>query len=434
MKLFEELTQDEEFKFLVSEGLSGSLNDMAHSYLISQGYSGTIDDMLKQSRGGLLGTFSTLEGPQVPTSIDLVSYDGSSGVVVDLGNGSITYETSSWSRYPVSLSGEVWTTMEKSGVLPGSTKIGGLTSTLNPTYNLLGRDKGADSWKFNDFSGSTHLRGLVGAMGVGETVQIDAIKYKEMGDIKSKPVDIVVLMGQSLGLGTDSVMDGDLDGWTDANMSAVHLTSDDTIVAGEEFPLTAPLNHQNGGRSGVCPAVHMGKTIEGYTEAGRRVLFLAANWGGSSLVTGEAHWDPSTGLAYSAMKTTLDSILSSLPSGSRVKCMVWDHGQSEYASLASGAYQSAVNSLVSTFRGEYGNVPVFVSGNIPAATATLASNLISAQESFATGSGSAYEMSDCIFVARTEGMVTIDGTHPDAASQRTHGVNLGLAWRSRFIV
>ena len=376
--------------------------------------------------------FSSFAASLAPVSLSLQGHSNTSGVVADVGVSAISYESSSWSSYPVSISeNEVWASLSKTDGVNGSTSVTGLSPTLVPDGNpILGRDKGTDSWIFSSWGASTSIRALTGAMTAGDTVQIDALKYQEMDTILALPTDIIITFGQSLGLGTDDYMDNIAHSWTDARMSVVHMTSDDSIVAGLEYPLCAPINHQNGGRSGVCPIVTMGKDIEGFTQDGRRTTFVAANWAGSDLIGGL--WEPDVGAAYLAMVAQVDALLAASPAGSRVILGIWDHGQSEYANLASGAYQSAVMALIAAVRTRYGDMPIFVSGNIPAATATLSQELIDAQASLDSDSGSQYAIADCTFVPRTAAMQTIDGTHPRGVDQDTHGRNLAAAFISRF--
>ena len=126
MKLFEELTQDEEFKFLVSEGLSGSLNDMVVKYLISQ-------DVDKSSINSMTSKWKAGVSLSTPLSYTV---GGNADSIAASGNTSTTFSSlsigsepaSGRKRYVVVVEGGA-SAFADSNISTTSLTIGGITAT-----------------------------------------------------------------------------------------------------------------------------------------------------------------------------------------------------------------------------------------------------------------------------------------------------------------
>lgn len=84
MYIFSNSNNDEEFKALRAEGLTGSLNDMQYKYLRQQGFTGSLVDMYSQWLKTPAITYTTLQSWVAPFSdISDLTFVGASNAIVD---------------------------------------------------------------------------------------------------------------------------------------------------------------------------------------------------------------------------------------------------------------------------------------------------------------------------------------------------------------
>lgn len=331
------------------------------------------------------------------------------------------------------LSGDI--TVITNGTVEAGTYRARLLSTTH-TALALRNQGGMQAWDYRDVAGSTLLDLVYGTNFEGNTSDVQVYDQTAILD---QPFDVVVALGQSPMVGADT---GDTVEFGDGFISERVFYSPGSANSGygatTHTPMTVASPMQfgapgtsaviNGSNRGVSPAHAFMRQLDENTASGRSLMLLACAVSGTGFAASDAGFNRngSDPFAWNAMTTHIDTVMASLPAGSRIITVLWAGGEAETSSDMSsfGAdfadFRGAVDDHI-TNGGWASYVPWVVLNAPPDASRANQANLIAEL--------SALEASEdnLIVVDRTAGYM-IDSTHTSNAGNRIVGRAAGVAY------
>lgn len=259
--------------------------------------------------------------------------------------------------------------------------------------------------------------------------EVHDLQVVDMGALLAQPSDIYIAAGQSLIASESSSLpvDPDLDFWLPRCLY-MPGSSNATfgIVAGQPAACVAPLQMVQVSQ-GVSPATTFARVLEPLTPQGRTILIVCSARGGSSLVGGDAQWNPDGttgegGTLYAAMVAQVQAALA-LNTGNAVRGLLWGQGETDRSATIATDYPPAFAAMIARLRGDIGvpGLPVILIGPMPDDTTTYQPAFIAMQEKLDQDSGDVTAISGVHYVARPAGYMSPDGTHPLPEGSRIAG-------------
>lgn len=347
------------------------------------------------------------------------------------------------------LSGPVWASVHllKDDNLSGS----GFKARFvrSPTLDsddpgAVNRNRGGNQvWKFSNVANQTEFELVISSAAAGDIYQCQLVEMDNLTD----PSDVYIALGQSNMAATTNSTDIDFnqDSWIDKRLLYASGATNTSygVTLGSIEALRAPLQAASessniivntGFSSGVSPAISFAQSFLPNISSGRNLCIIQGAVTGTTLIGTDTQWS-TTGVAYAHATSVISTAMSNLPTGSKIKGVLWCQGESDQG-FDLTTYPSAWATMRSAFESVWNTAGWTDTSQIPWVIATTpsdstlvnASSLIQMQLNMDKDSGHPYSQTLVKTVESGPG-VEEDGVHALAYRQRLTGNQMAQAMK-----